>query len=338
MFALLHALGMFVADLFKSRSRLEAENLFLRHQLNVAMRRAPPRLRLHGSDRAFLVWMIRLWPSLIGTVHVVQPETVLRWHRAGFRALWRWKSRNRAGRPKINRELRDLIQRMSSENPLWGASRIHGELLMLGFEVAQSTVSKYMPRGGRPPSQSWKTFLRNHANAIAAIDMCVVPTLTFGRLFAFLVLGHGRRQLLWFEVTRHPTAAWLARQITEAFPWASAPDYLVRDNDRAYGHIFTARVRAMGIRDRPITPGSPWQNGIAERLIGTLRRECLDQLVVFGEGHLRRVLSSYAVYYNQTRPHRSLQKDAPLRRSIQRIGNIAAIPILGGLHHRYVRI
>lgn len=335
---MLHALGTLLVDLFKSRSRLEAENLFLRHQLNIAMRRAPPRLRLHGSDRAFLVWMIRLWPSLIDTVQVVQPETVLRWHRAGLRAFRRWKSRKRAGRPKIDRELRDLIQRMSRENPLWGASRIHGELLMLGFEVAQSTVSKYISRGGKPPSQTWKTFLRNHADAIAAIDMCIVPTLTFDRLFAFLVLGHGRRQLLWFEVTRHPTAEWLARQITEAFPWASAPAYLVRDNDRAYGHVFTARVRSMGIRDRPIARGSPWQNGIAERLIGTLRRECLDQVIVFGEAQLRRVLSAYAAYYNQTRPHLALQKDTPLKRAIQRIGNVAAIPILGGLHHQYVRI
>ena len=209
---------------------------------------------------------------------------------------------------------------------------------MLGFEVAQSTVSKYMSRGGRPPSQSWKTFLRNHAEAIAAIDMCVVPTVSFDHLFAFLVVGHGRRQLLWFEVTRHPTAEWLARQITEAFPWASAPGYLVRDNDRAYGHGFTVRVRAMGIRDRPISPGSPWQNGIAERLIGTLRRECLDQIFIFGEAHLRRVLSAYAAYYNQTRPHLALQKDAPFSRAIQRIGNVGAIPILGGLHHRYVRI
>jgi len=157
---------------------------------------------------------------------------------------------------------------MSKENPQWGASRIHGELLMLGFEVAQSTVSKYMVRDGTPPSQSWKTFLRNHAEAIAAIDLCVVPTLTFDRLFAVLVLGHGRRQLLWIEVTRHPTAEWLARQITEAFPWTSAPAYLVRDNDGAYGHVFTSRVRAMGIRDRPISPQSPWQNGYAERLIG----------------------------------------------------------------------
>ena len=227
MLVILHSLGMFVADLFKSRWRLEAENLFLRHQLSIASRRAPPRLRLCGSDRALLVWMTRLWPGLLGVVNVVQPETILRWHRAGFRAFWRWKSRNSAGRPKIDRGLRDLIQRMSKENPQWGASRIHGELLMLGFKVVRSTVSIYKVRSGRPPSQSWKTFLRNHAQAIAAIDLCVVPTLTFERLFAFLVLGHGRRQLLWFEVTRHPTAEWLARQITEAFRSTSAPAYLV---------------------------------------------------------------------------------------------------------------
>src|SRR6266481_2605440 len=240
--------------------------------------------------------MTRLWPSLLGTAQVVQPETILRWHRAGFTAFWRWKSRNRAGRPKIDRELRDLIRQMSKENPKWGASRLHGELLMLGFEVAQSTVSKYMVR------------------------------------------GHGRRKLLWFEVTRHPTAEWLARQITEAFPWASAPAYLVRDNDRAYGHAFRSRVRAMGIRDRPISPGSPWQNPYVERLIGTVRRECLDRVLVFGEAHLRQILSSYAAYYNQVRTHLALGKDAPLGRAVQRTGVIVAIPILSGLHHHYVRI
>jgi transposase InsO family protein len=223
---------------------------------------------------------------------------------------------------------------MSRENSLWGASRIHGELLMLGFQVAQSTVSKYMVRPLKPASQSWKTFLQNHAQAIAAIDMCIVPTVTLDLLFAVLVLGHGRRQLLWCEVTRHPTAEWLARQITEAFPWASAPAYLVRDNDRAYGHVFTSRVKAMGIRDRPISPGSPWQNGIAERLIGTVRRECLDRILIFGESHLRRVPASYTAYYNQTRTHLALQKDAPLRRAVQRSGAIVAIPILAGLHHQ----
>jgi hypothetical protein len=223
MFSILHVLGSFACDLLKSRRRLQAENLFLRHQLNIALRRLAHRHRLGGSDRALLIWMTRICPALFELAQLVKPETILRWHRAGFRAFWRWKSRNRAGRPKIDRGLRDLIQQMSRENPLWGAPRIHGELLMLGFDMAQSTVSKYMERGHRPPSQSWKTFLRNHADAIASIDMCVVPTVTFERLFAFLVLGHGRRQLLWFEVTWHPTAVWLARQITEAFPWVSAP-------------------------------------------------------------------------------------------------------------------
>jgi transposase InsO family protein len=327
---------MLIINLFKSRRRLEAENLFLRHQLSIALRRAPSRIRLSGCDRALLIWMTQLWPSLLGMAQVVQPESILRWHRAGFKAFWRWKSRKRAGRPKVDRDLRELIRQMSRENPIWGAPRIHGELLMLGFEVAQSTVSKYMPQGRGPRSQGWKTFLRNQAHAIAAIDLCVIPTVSFERLFAFLVLGHGRRQLLWFAVTRHPTSEWLARQITEAFPWTSAPRYLVRDND--HGLIFRSRVTAMGIRDRPISPGSPWQNGYVERLIGTVRRECLDHVLIFGEAHLRRILSSYAAYYNEVRPHLALGKDAPLRRAVQRSGDIVAIPVLSGLHHHYVRI
>jgi len=267
-----------------------------------------------------------------------KPETVLRCHRAGFKAFWRWRSRKRAGRLRIDCGLRDLIQRMSRENPLWGVSRIHGELLMLGFEVAQSTVSIYMARPSKLPSQPWKTFLRNHAEAIFAIDMCVVPTLSFERLFAFLVLGHGRRQLLWFEVTRHPSAEWLAGQITEAFPGPRRQPTWCATTTRAYGHVFTARVRAMGIRDRSISLGSPWQNGCAERLISTLRRECLDRMLIFGAPHLRRILSAYAGYYNQARTHLALQKDASLHRAVQRSGAIVAIPILAGLHHQYVRI
>jgi transposase InsO family protein len=338
MLAILQLLGPFVANLFKSRRRLEVENLFLRHQLNIALRRAPHHLQLRGSDRALLVWMTWLWPSLLGLSRVIQPGTILRWHRAGFRAYWRCKSRGRPGRPRVCRELRELIRRMSKENPLWGAPRIHGELLKLGFEVAESTVSKYMIGRRGPPSQSWRTFLCNHADAIAAIDLCVVPTLTFERLFAFLVLGHGRRQLLWFAVTRNPSAEWLAQQIAEAFPWNTAPSYLVRDNDRAYGEAFRRRIRAMGIRDRPISPESSWQNPYAERLIGTLRRECLDHVLIVGEGHLRRMLASYSSYYNESRTQLTLEKDAPLQRAIQRCGAIIATPMLSGLHHRYVRI
>jgi transposase InsO family protein len=189
-----------------------------------------------------------------------------------------------------------------------------------------------------PPSQTWRTFLRNHADAIAAIDLCLVPTLTFECLFAFLVVSHGRRQLLWFAVTKHPTAEWLAQQIAEAFPWDTAPRYLIRDNDSAYGQAFTKRVRGMGIRDRPIAPRSPWQNPYVERLIGTLRRECLDHVLILGERHLRRVLTLYALYYNETRTHLGLAKDAPRRRAVQRCGRIVATPILCGLHHHYARI
>jgi transposase InsO family protein len=338
MLALLHLFGALVANRFKSRRRLEIENLYLRHQLNIATRRTAHRLRLRRADRALLVWMTWLWPSLLGLSRVVQPDTILRWHRAGFRAYWRWKSRGRPGRPRITRELRELIRQMSKENPLWGAPRIHGELLKLGFEIAESTVSKYMIRHRGPPSQTWRTFLRNHADAIAAIDLCVVPTLTFERLFAFLVVGHGRRQLLWFAVSRHPTAEWLAQQIVEAFPWNTAPGYLIRDNDAAYGETFTNRLRTMGIRDRPISPRSPWQNPYVERLIGTLRRECLDHLLVFGEQHLQQVLESYSLYYNETRTHLGLSKDVPLHRAIQRYGTITATPVLSGLHHRYARI
>src|SRR5262245_25652221 len=338
MLVLIQLLVALVSNRFKSPRRLETENLYLRHQLNIAVRRAPHRLRLRGVDRAFLVWMTRLWPRLLGLTRVVQPDTVLRWHRAGFRAYWRWKSRGRVGRPGITRELRELIQEMSRDNPLWGAPRIHGELLKLGFEVAESTVSKYMIQHRGPPSQSWRTFLHNHAHAIAGIDLCVVPTVTFERLFAFLVVGHGRRQLLWFAVTRHPTAEWLAQQIVEAFPWATAPTFVIRDNDSSYADAFTARLRAMGIRDRPTSPRSPWQNAYVERPIGTLRHDCLDHVLIFGEAHLRRVLATYSTYYNEARTHLGLCKDTPLPRPVQRSGSIVATPILSGLHHRYARI
>ena len=332
MLAVLHLLGILVANLIKSRQRLEIENLVLRHQLNIALRRAPHRLRLGNSDRALMVWLTRLWPSLIGLTRVVEPDTILRWHRAGFRAYWRWRSGGRPGRPKIDRELRDLIRQMSKDNPLWGAPRIHGELLKLGFEVAESTVSQYLVKRRGPPSQSWRTFLRNHADAIVAIDLCVVPTISFECLFAFLVIDHGRRRLLWFAVTRHPTAEWLAQQTVEAFPWGTAPLYLIRDNDSAFGQVFTNRVRRMGIRDRPISPRSPWQNPHVERLIATLRRDCLDHVLIFGEQHLRQILTLYSRYYNEARTHLSLRKDTPRPRPVQRNGTIIATPILSGLH------
>ena len=328
-----------LCDCFKSRRRLEAEILILRHQLNVLRKRAPRRgLQLRWVDRALFIWLYRRCPRILDAITIVRPETVVRWHRKGFAAYWRWKSRSPGGRPPIVKEVRDLIRRMSVENPLWGATKIHGELLKLDISVAQSTVSIYMvPRRDRP-LQTWKTFLRNHKEGIASIDLFVVPTIAFQQLFAFLVLSHERRHLLWFAVTRNPTAEWLARQITEAFPWHSAPKYLIRDNDRAFGVAFKARVRAMGIRDRPTSFRSPWQNGYVERLIGSIRRECTDHLIVFSEEHLRRILAKYATYFNEVRTHVSLWKDAPCTRAIERFGRIVACPILGGLHHRYARI
>jgi transposase InsO family protein len=328
-----------VAALFKSKSRLEAENAALRQQLIVLRRKVPGRVRLSRGDRLFFVQLYRWFPSILKVIAIVRPETLVRWHRAGFRRHWRWKSLSPGGRPPIGAELRALIRRMSLENPLWGAPRIHGELLKLGFAVAQSSVAKYMARRSNDPSgQSWATFVRNHAAQIAAMDLFVVPTIGFDLLYALIIVQLDRRELVWVNVTAHPTAEWIARQITEAFPWNEAPRYLIRDRDGNYGSVVRRRLRAMGIRDKPISVGSPWQNCFAERLIGSIRRECVDHLVVFGEQHLRRVLRSYALYYNEARTHRSLNKDAPLSRPVQPIGRIVSHALVGGLHHRYVRI
>src|SRR5712664_1063936 len=338
MIALLCFFLTLFASPFRSKSRLEAENAALRHQLIVLQRRVSGRVQLTNGDRLFLVMLYRWFPSILKAITIIRPETLVRWHRAGFRRYWRWKSRRRGGRPPVETELRALIQRISMENPLLGAPRIHGELLKLGFEVAQSSVAKYMVKRGGPASQGWRTFLRNHAPEIAAMDLFVVTTIGFDLLYAFVIVGLDRRDLVWINVTANPTAEWVARQITEAFPWDEAPRHLIRDRDRIYGSVVARRLRAMGIRDKPTAPASPWQNGFAERLIGSIRRECVDHIIVLGEVHLRQILQSYARYYNDIRTHRSLDKDAPVSRPIQRTGIISSHAILGGLHHHYVRV
>jgi len=236
-------------------------------------RRLHGRVRLTNHDRWFFIQLYRWFPAILRVLTIMRPETLVRWHRAGFRRYWRWKSRRRGGRPPVETELRALIRRMSTENQLWGAPRIHGELLKLGFEVAQSSVAKYIVKRRVPPSQGWRTFLRNHAPDIAAMDLFVVPTIGFDLLYALVIVRLDRRDLVWINVTTDPTAEWVARQITEAFPWDMAPGYMIRDRDRVYGTVVTRRLRAMGIRDKPIAPASPWQNGFAERLIGSIRRE-----------------------------------------------------------------
>lgn len=261
-----------------------------------------------------------------------------RWHRRLYRWYWAWRSRRRGGRPPLDPELIALIRRLSWENPLWGAPRIHGELLKLGFQLAQSSVSKYMLRDRSWPGGSpWHAFLREHADAIASIDFLTVSSLTFSRLYAFIVLAHDRRRILHVEVTDHPNAVWLACQIARAFRSNPAPLYLVRDNDGLYGARFRQALRALGIHDRPTQPHSPWQNGHVERLIGSIRRECLDHHIIFGAAHLRRVLRAYADYYNNHRTHLALAKDPPHTRAVERSGRIVSQSVLGGLHHRYRR-
>jgi transposase InsO family protein len=327
----LHPLSNAIAVRFKSTTRLEAEVLILRHQVNVLRRSAGRRPRLTAWDRLVFVVLYRLRPQVLDAVAIISPDTVIRWHRRGFKAFWRWKSRSRGGRPAIPKEIRDLIREMSRANWLWGAPRIHGELLKLGIEVAESTVAKYMVKRPRRPGQSWATFLRNHAAGIAATDLFVVPTIGFKLLYCLVVLAHGRRELVHHAVTAHP-------QMTEAFPWDTAPRYLVRDRDAVYGYVVRRRLRALGIRDRPTPPRSPWQNAYVERLIRSVRRECTDQVIVLGETHLRRIVSLYVRYYNGARTHLSLAKDAPISRPIERFGRVIAEPVVGGLHHRYTRI
>ena len=319
-------------------SSAEADNVALRHQVMLLKRQLGRRPGLTRWDRLLFAALYHIQPDVLSSISIVRPETVVHWHRTGFRLFWGHKSRRRAGRPRVPVEVRRLIRQISIDNPLWGAPRIHGELLKLGIDVSQSTVASYMVRGRHPPSQSWLTFVRNHADGIAAVDLFVVPTISFRLLYGFVVLSHGRRQIVHVGATCHPTAEWLARQITEAFPFETAPDHLIRDRDCAYGDIFRQRLSAMGIRDGPTAPRSPWQNGYVERVIGSIRRELLDHVIVTGEGHLRRLLRDYASYYNTWRTHLGLAKDTPFKRPIQRHGPITSVPKLGGLHHAYVRI
>ena len=329
-----------LSSILRSRAALQLENLALRHQIGVLQRSARRRPKLTSRDRLLWMCLSRLWSDWRSALAIVQPETVLAWHRAGFRLFWTWKvRRGQPGRPVISREVRDLIRKMCRENPGWGAPRIHGELLKLGIDIGESSVSKYMVRCRKPPSQTWRTFLENHAQQMVSIDFFTVPTLRFQVLYVFLVMAHDRRRILHFNVTAHPTAEWTGQQLREAFPFDQPPRYLLRDRDAIFGDDFREQVRDMGIREVLSAPRSPWQRAYVERVIGSIRRECLDHIIVFQESSLRRTLNSYFDYYHRSRTHLSLGKDSPEPRPIQppKMGSVVAVPQVGGLHHRYER-
>src|SRR5213592_749630 len=319
--------------------QLALENLALRQQLAV-YKRTVNRPKLQRSGRLLWAWLSRVWPAWKQALVIVAPATVLRWQRRRFRRHWATLSgRCPAGHPPVDAAIKALVRRMAAANPLWRAPRIHGELLKHGIDVAERPVSRLLPKRRTPPSQSWRTFLTNHVRDLVSIDFFTVPTAGLRVLFVLVVLAHDRRRVLHFNVTAHPTAAWTAQQIVDAFPDDSAPSYLLRDRDKIYGPSFRQRVKGMGIDEILTAPHSPWQNPFGERLIGSIRRECLDHVVVLGERHLRRTLTRYFAYYHRVRTHLSLDKDAPDRRPIEppEFGTVIQIPEVGGLHHRYVR-
>lgn len=323
---------------FVRRLLLAAENLALRQQLAI-LQRSTPRPGLRRRDRVFWVLLSWIWTGWQSPLILVRPETVVRWHRLGFRFFWRWESRSKPGRPAIPANVIALIRRMAAENPTWGAPRIQAELHLLGYDVAESTVAKYMPRARKPPSQTWRTFLKNHLGTLASIDFFTVPTVTFQVLFVFVVLRHDRRRVVHFNVTAHATAKWVGRQLTQAFPFDEASRYLIRDRDRIYGDAVCRTLQNLGTEEVLIAPRSPWQNPFVERLIGSIRRECLNHIIVLGERHLRAILNSYLTYYHTARTHMALDNNAPIPREVERPerGPVIAEPLVGGLHHRYRR-
>ena len=325
---------------FRSRHDLGFELVALRQQVSV-LRRKNPRPRLGRWDRLFWVTLRKLWSRWAEVLVVVKPETVVGWHRAGFRLYWRWLSRRAPGRPTVPSELCQLIRRMARENPIWGAPRIHGELLKLGLEVSERTVPRYLARLGRKGDSGklWLIFLKNHREVIAAMDFFTVPTATFRVLYGFFVISHGRRRILHFNATEHPTSEWIVQQLREAFPEDSAPRYLILDRDRKYEGEATEMLRSLGSKLIRIAYRSPWQNGIAERWVGTCRRELLDQVIVLNEVHLRRLVHEYIRYYHEDRIHDSLDEDTPEPSTVERRksaqSGVVAVPRVGGLHHRY---
>lgn len=338
MFAFLLGLFRMVWLFGKDHRGVVLENLALRQQLSI-YKRKHKRPRFVDRDRWFWATLSALWKDWRRALVVVHPDTVVRRQRERFRRYWYHLSKRpgKTGRPPISLQIRRLIRTLAEANPLWRAPRIHGELLKLGIAVSERTVSRVLQTVKRPPSQTWRTFLKNHIAEIVAVDFFTVPTIRLRVLFVFLVIEHERRRVLHFGVTEHPTAEWTAQQMAEAFSERDARRYLIRDRDAIYGNAFRCRIHSLAMKEVVTAPRSPWQNAFAERLIGSIRRECLDHVVVLNRRHFRRLLKSYFAYYHRSRTHLALSKDAPDRRAVMLNGKIIAIPEVGGLHHRYER-
>ncbi len=337
MIELLRLLLATLTGALRSRQRLLLENLLLRQQLQVALR-SQHRPRLRARDKLFWLVVRRLHRSWKRHLLLVRPETVLRRHRQGWRLFWRWRSGCPLGRPRLNPEIRELIASMASQNPHWGTERIRGELLKLGVVVSARSIRRYRRRGpARPPSQSWRTFLANHAQSIWAADLFVVQTLSFQTLYVLFLISHDRRRLIHLSVTAHPIAAWVWRQMIEATPWGQHPNYLIHDRDRVYGADFATRLAGLGIESIRTPVQAPRANAVGERVVRTLRRECLDHILPLSERHVRAVLAEFASYYNRDRPHRSLRLETPVPSHQSVDGKVVSRPVLGGLHHVYER-
>jgi putative transposase len=329
----------FARLLFSGHAAIAVENAALRLQL-AAFQRKRKRPVLTSFDRLFWGGLSLLWTGWRVPLIYVQADTVVRWQRERFRRFWARLSRvkqRRRGRPALAVEMRRLIERMAAANPLWGAPRIHGELKMLGIQISERTVSRILRKLPRPPSQTWKTFLHNHLGQIVSTDFFTVPTITMKVLFVFLVLEHRRRQVLHFNVTEHPSAAWTSQQIVEAFAEQNAPRYLLRDRDGVYGNDVRLRIASLHMEELLTAPQSPWQNPYVERLIGSIRRDCLNHFVILNAKHLKTTLAWYFAYYHESRTHLGLDKQCPFPRQVSSMGKIIEIPQLGGLHHRYER-
>jgi hypothetical protein len=329
-----------IRTFFRSRSDTALEVLALRQQVAV-LKRKRPRPPLNSLDRLFWPTLRRSWSRWTDVLVIVKPETVIGWHRAGFRLYWRWRSRPRGGRPNITDEIRGLIRRLAEENPDWGAPKIHGELHKLGFVVSERTVARYLRRVRRrgDSGKRWLAFLRNHREVIVAFDLFTVPTLTFKLLYCFFVIEQGRRKILHFNVTRHPTAEWVVQQLREAFPEAAPYRYVILDRDSKCDTDVIAFLKATGLKPKRTSVQAPWQNGISERWVGSCRREILDPVIALNEQHLRRLIRDYVNYHHDDRIHDSLEKDTPNRRPVEQKPSPNPVLIanarLGGLQHRY---